>query len=855
MAVRVGALMALKVFFTPAALELCRPGGPAEKIFLSPEFLNKARTLSQTSIAELTGQGAGDRAKLDAALTVLETEDGRIIALEEEAFAADAWHKVKEREARKTVLSPSLPARIQEQAALPDVIAEKEALNIFTADEVARLKLAVLTSVDPSQRIEALRRLVYAPQPPDEKAAIFMKALSDDNSEVRKEAVLALGSLGLNKELCDAMRLLSTENEKQREVGLQKLVRLSSTASPLERAIVLAVVLASVRTEKSGHLLEKLVQSIGSFASVFSESPEFLSSLTRLLIDLLVTNFDAISPSIRLLYAQLGHTLSDKLGVLLLTEIGRVEDKRLRAFLLVLASSLPKLDGEVRKKVMCEMAANLADWSEANLECRRLATALKGFGQSAVATIMDTFPNVHESQMPLFIRLLDSICMDEKMEPDALSQVGAFLVEALKTARKPTRLAIMESRVYANTGLPSEQRAAIAWDFIRNAHDYRLEQIVEMTKIALVRIGPPAVEPLFKALRETPYDLEKEIAMSSLADIIVAARDTSPKFVDTVEKVVKFCVGLVEDATESTKTLLPYVGRICAGSAVQTPILVQALKTFRSSFKRDAANLEILVTLSELAAAPSLPASQLMELGMFFVELFKAKLPAIFSRETQTPDGTLLEIGGGTEAYSTFVPTLIRGLRNASLAPACTDIFREKLVTELLAKWEDVTEYRVVLGPRNTIVLAEALGAVACSPHCVSHLRIAIAKALRKRIVHMPIIEILGKVFGQPDESRGLTDLCAEVSKELVEMLSLQDYQEVEDRETLLRALARVAKRATISLERKENEGRRRHIVDLLFQGLEDNIFVAKDLLRELESCENLPKSLRKNIKERLARR
>ncbi|MDQ7779107.1 MAG: hypothetical protein RDV41_05295 [Planctomycetota bacterium] len=853
MAVRANALMAARVNVTSSVLELALPGSALEKLLLTPELLDKAGTLTDGLLKELAA-ARGLAGALDIPLVVVDSQDGRLIALAEEAMASKACEKPRTGEAAIPQVPPALPARIQTQSVLPGIMGSAESSSIFTPAEVARLKLAVLTSVDPAQRIEALRRLAYAPLPPDEKASIFVKALADDSSDVRKEGVNALSSLGLNTTLCDALRSLSAPVEKQREVGLQKVAHLAKDANRLEQGIMLAMTLSTLRTEKSPALQRSLILSLPEFMPVFEENPEFLANLTHLLVDMLVVGLDAISTAVLTLYRSLGEKLSEPLGVLLHEEIDRVEDRRLKAFLLILVSALPKLPPDIQGRIAQEMAKNLADWSDSNLDAHRLSNALKGFGQVAVTTILDMFSSVQEPQMPFFVRLLDSICMSEKIESKVLGRLGAFLVDILKTARKATRLAILESRLCAHPGLPVEQRTFIAADFIRNAHDYRFEHIVEMTRIALDRIGPPAIDPLYKALQDSPYEIEREMAISCLGNIIASSTEVSDEFRATVDKVAKSCLGLVDDGSEQVKPLLRHVGRICAGPTVPTARVAEAVTRLRAGFKRDGANLELLEALAHVARSPNIPPAILVELGSFLIDLLNAELPQVFSREKQTPEGTLLEIGGGTEAYSTFVPTVITGLEHAALSSACSDMFRERIISNLLAKWEEITEYKIVIGPRNTILLAQTLGSIACSLSCPPHARIKITRALKKRLVHIPIIEILGKVFMVQDDSQGGTELCTEVTKELVEMLSLQDYREVEDRETLLRALARVATRPRIAHDRGESDVLRRHIVDLLFQGIGDNIIGAKDLLRGLLSCDNIPKPLKKNIKDRLAR-
>ncbi|KAF0241948.1 MAG: hypothetical protein FD180_4190, partial [Planctomycetota bacterium] len=190
LSVRIGALLASKVELTATVLESAKPGSPVEAFFLRREILAEAASLDTDRIQTLAAD-----AKLDLDLAVEDQGARRVIGLEEELAAAADFA------APPPALSGNglalMPIDVDPMLALMPAAGALAGASM-SADDVAKLKLTILTGVEPKAKIEALRKIVIAALPQNEKGMLLLRAISDESPEVRAEAAAGLRALGLD---------------------------------------------------------------------------------------------------------------------------------------------------------------------------------------------------------------------------------------------------------------------------------------------------------------------------------------------------------------------------------------------------------------------------------------------------------------------------------------------------------------------------------------------------------------------------------------------------------------------------------------------------------------------------------
>jgi hypothetical protein len=183
-----------------------------------------------------------------------------------------------------------LPAAVRRRATAvapsPGALGADEVRRVFPAEEIARLKLVLLTAVDPSAKVEALRRLALAPVANEEKGILALRAIADPAPDVRREAAQVLERMGLDPELADALRSASTGTARQKEIALRRIAQLGRAAGATEQSVAMAALVSALEFEKEPDVLKEILAALSAFAGPITSRPEMVSSLARQLVRL-----------------------------------------------------------------------------------------------------------------------------------------------------------------------------------------------------------------------------------------------------------------------------------------------------------------------------------------------------------------------------------------------------------------------------------------------------------------------------------------------------------------------------------------------------------------------------------------
>lgn len=853
---RIGALLSRQVDVTASVLESARPGTAVEKVLLHPRVLTEAGSLTAPALAEVVAavEGAG-APRLEAPLTVVVAADWRTVALEEEVMAATGWSRVPADAGGPRDLAVRaanvLPALAASPEAFPIILTRKEAAELFSPEELARLKLTILTGVEPKQKIEALRQLGLAPFPPEEKAALYLRALSDEDAAVRREAAQALRHLGLGLEVSEAICAVCEATPQAKPHALARLERILLQAPPQERQIALAVLLTELRNEKEAALQATLIRTLAAFADIFAQKAELLGALVQQVTDRLATQSAALAEPARALFAAIGRTAAGPFAALLWKEIERAQDRAAKAYYLELLCDVDLPDAE-RERLAGEIARCVAGWSDSDSECRRLAGHLKPFGAAGVRALLAAYPGAAEALRPFLLRTLDHLCAGSDFPARLMAKVGTFLLDVLATAKRPLRLTVLESRLYQSPTLPRELKTRLAADFISNVHEFRLDQVLDLTESALERLGIPAVEPLLRAAKGSPYDAERQIACKVLGHILERTPESGDEVQRAAERAIAVCTGLLDAGVAVAGPALRALGRVTASRVVPEAEAVRLSAILREVVRRPDHTCDALDALGWIAAGANTPLPVRLEIGMLHLTFLEEKFPEDVVVERHTGDGLVLEVSTNTAAYTDLIPVVVTGLERIALSPEITPMFREKVVESLVAKWYRTISYQVVWGPANVTLLGEVLGRIGATPETPSYLRVAVLKALKERMINMPVVESLGRVLSAPDDSDVVLELCEGITESIVGMTGHPDFSEREDREVILGALTRIAQRPRLARDARKSDALRRQVSDLVFSGLADEVPGTREMLERLAGCEVVAKGLRKAITTRL---
>jgi len=841
LAVRVGALLARKLAVSGVFLEMAPPGSPAEALLLSPALLEKAAKLTKKDVAAVLKGLKG--AKELPTLTVHAGEGFRILCLEEELEADKGFSR-----------SPGGALALSDQqaglAGSKALLRPEESKKLFSLEDLARLKFVLLTSADPRTKIEALRSVLVSPLPPEEKGVLCLMALSDPAPEVRRETAKALRHLGLDPDLTESIRGLADPDPKARATALGALRRIGPKAAPAERGVILRLLFSVLETEKDPAAASLGIDVLAEIAPTLGASPEALPDLVRLVLGLLAGQFDALAPATRRLCRELGKAAAAPLSRALWSQVEKADERRLRAYLLLLLSDIPLPDPE-KARLAAEAARTIADWSDSDADCRRLVAAFDDLGMHGVEALLAVWPSAKEDQQAFLLRILDSQLARTVAPRELGARLGPFLMGILTTARRSLRLALMETRLTYHPCLSIDMKRKIAQELLRSAHDYRLDRVYDLTETVLHRMGLCSAEALVRTVDESPYEEVRLLALKVLSRQVAATTD--PADAKEVDRICAWAERLLVEFPAQGEVARA-LGTMAQGPLAPAGFLEKVADELRLRLGKSANTLDYVQALAALAGGPSMPMKVRMDLAMLFLELIEQEVTVDLSEEKQTREGTLITVSRPAQLYTDFLPAVVEGLERIGTSVGITESLLERITRQMIAKWGEVSEYKIIWGPNAVTRLAEALGAIGGAPGTPLYLKLAVLAALRSRISNLTIAQVLGRILTGPEEDEPFLRVCDDVMEELCRMAVHQDFREREDRLAVLTTLGRLARRAKLSTAAKRTEALRRRAVDLLFDGLRDRMPGAREALAAIADEESVPKAQRAQVRQRLAR-
>jgi len=720
-----------------------------------------------------------------------------------------------------------------------------DARRLFPAEEIARLKMVLLTAVEAGAKVEALRRLALSPATPEEKGILAMRAMADSAPEVRREGAAVLESMGLDPELAEALKTAASGSVRQKEMALQKIGLLGRMGRASEGPIAMRQLIATLEFEKDPSVLRATLGALSGYADLVAHHRDAVSTLARNLVRILADGFPALSSQARILLDDLGKGSSVDAPYALWNEVEGVGDRRIRTFFIEALFGMPlppDLD-----QALCRLAAeDLSTRPLEDLESRRLADALRLRGGAALESLLEVVPTLKEEGLALVLPVMDSVASGPDIPAKLRNRTGEYFLRVLREGSRTLRTAIIEARLCGHPGLEPALQRKLAADFILNLHAYKAPRIHDLTAGAVRRIGLGAEGALVQCILKSAYPVERETAASLLAEIAEAAADSG----EAVVRIVKFLRAQEEGTRIPVALAVRCAGRAAHGPAASAELVAEVLKEYSARVGRVPYNYDLLAAMGWLASSPASDAGSASDVALKFMDLLDSPMPDPEVSETRTDEGLQLVVGAQTSVYTDLLPDLLGGLTRILLAGRISPGVRRVIAGRLRDRYLAVTEYREVWAPGNIVELGELMGALALSPGLPPETREAIVEALLTNLRSLATVRILGGIFARhDDEDPAYLDRLGAFVGEILRFLERSEYQERDDQRLLLEALGRAAGNRRLASDRRESELRRERIVEML---LENGAWMreAKPLLRALAASPHLPKALRKRAEE-----
>ncbi|MGD1002605.1 MAG: hypothetical protein ABSA67_18090 [Candidatus Brocadiia bacterium] len=847
LAVRVGALLAKGFEVSGTLLEIAGPGSAIEKLLLHPEMLASAERPTVEAIRRLAREtGAASEGELALAES---PSGGRVLALEEELLAQEGWRGQAAKEPTALAPQPSAPPHPAAQTGfggLP-VLDRKEASGLFSAEEIARLKLDALAGRDADERVSALRKLVYAPISAHEKGGIYLRALLDSAGPVRSEAMKAIVSLGFNRDMADAIQALFAGRGRARGAALRRIGDLMGRLNPGERKIALAVLLETFRESQLKGPTDPMLELLDEADAILAESPEIVPEMARVYIQHLLAQPASLGETLRDRLARLAAAAPEAVLGQVWEEIGSVSEPGSRALLLgLLIEAEP--DEQRRVRLCGIVAEELVRGEQAELMRQKLGHALVRLGPPAAEALLGRFAAASNPERAALVQFLDAVSVDQPLPPATLNRIAALLLESLKLADLRLRAEILNTRVFAHPQLSPEFRRSAAEALLPLLRNADRPESADRAAALLEMLGEVAAEGLLDLARKHPAAPEAEVALRALGRILAAhpiERLAQPAY--------EFLSRRVAAPATAQGGAAAALGLLASSPAVSPQEARKALDLLMSRLGRVRWHGDLVEAIGRVCAGAGIPAEQRIQVSHLLGQIIErpsSKEDARL-REVQTSRGKVYEITGRVEFDSETLPAAVRGLEAIALSPETTPALRRQVAEQLLRVWEGVGKWTVIWGPRAAETLVQALGHIGASELSDGPTRARIAQGLLLGIERLSVVRALEAIFNLGPATPELGGLAASAGAKLLDYWILPEITP-EELQAVLSAAAGAACRPEIPARSPQARKLRERASELLLDALCTGHPWARPTLQKMRDSAAIPARMRKEIAGRL---
>ncbi len=767
----------------------------------------------------------------------------RTIALEDDLLAAEA--------AAESEVQSGVGGELVQAA--PRQLSTRETQGLFTPEETAQLKLTVLTSQNPDERIEAVRKLVFAPMDSAQKAGIFLSVLTDREAEpkVCREAVRSLEQIGFRSDMAEALRDLFQEDVQEAVYAIKRLGALMRNAESGEAALALAVVLEVFDQARDVVLVRELLELIGGAAGIlvgnYQKTEQFCQSALRQL----ARDFDQHRVDVEAALRRCADCATEFMADLLWRELERTELARVRALLLNLIESLatdPLRISELARRAVDE----ILDPSLPESGKGRLRYALVRVGEPAVREALARMGQASAVERAELIRLVDVVCTESTVSDETVQEAVQVLLDLLKLADVLTRRIVLQAALLGDERVSTELRTELAGELLNLMAELDLPGSLDTIQGVLERIGTPALQPVYEFVRRSYPSDPAERAAISLGRIIEAEPGSVGD--DLADSVLDLCTGFLGDENVEqggfTVALAAVCGYTPAGAARFEPIMRQILdKLWGLPYSPEA-----LEALGIMAGSDNVSPDQQEELFGLFDAIVRTQVRTGMGVRKETEDGIVYEFGRDIDFDIRVVPAAVRSLERICLSRQASARMRTEIVKRLLILWEGVSKVRIIWGPTAVDALVRAMCSAACSSTADTLTKVRLGASLLRSLNKISVVRSVGLMCSQPDEDPAMRLLMVEAGQEILTEWETSDVQDDERKLALLKSAGRIAANPALPADSNVVRRLRESTLEALYSGLREGMTQVREPLLLMRDCPDLPAGQRQEIDERLGK-
>jgi hypothetical protein len=784
-------------------------------------------------------------------------QDKQMVNLAQRVTKAELIKKLQERflihkDKKKVVVKPK-PGQLTIAPTIDklplQIMDEKVITQVFEPQEIARLKLLVFTSVNVNEKIEALRKLYFAPIKIEDKFFIYLKAITDPSAEVRKEAAIGLKYLGLNKDLCGEIETVSVGTPVQKHLSLQKLRVLQKNLSSAENDFALAFLVSQLKYEKQPELMRDIIQTLSEFSEAIAKNPEIFSMLNDIVIKIASEHFYLVYQSVSLLYDKISKYPKEELARILWKEIPTIQDIRLRPFFLSTLAQFA-IPSELKDQICEDISKTVASAQEDNIEVRRLAETSKLLGDKLIYTMLEKFQDVKKDNKPFYLSILDEISVAENISDKAREEVGRFYVQLFREESRDVKRALLENRLCYYQGLNPNVKKEISRELISSLHLQEGHYLFDLTIALLTKMGNDVLEPLAEAISTSPYMVERKTAGEIITEII-----SQQKTDGNITKFLKFFQNLEDGTAIPAGDAVKMVGRICSNQNIKKEEVEKIYKDYRTRLGRVSYNFQLIDALGWIITNKNISPAFTVDTTLMFLSLLEGQFPDLKVEEKKTPEGVRLVFDPLSEMYTELIPILLDALRRSFSFGRLPEKIQDNIIQRLITKWKKLVNYEEIWSPNNVIVLAEVLGEIAKAKQTKLKNKTTIIKTLCFDLNNTSIIKILSDVcWNRGYDDSEYSQTIIKIVKHLLKILDTRYFREPEDIRVVITALGKFALNKILAPTQKETEAIKLRITEILIENYSLEYRTPKKLLEKLAESEDISPELKTRILSALKR-
>lgn len=839
LAARIVALRSRKIDVSPAVLETAANCSPLRELLLDRTIFDDPDVLSTDWLQERASEKDytdPDLLRVSAA----QEEDWRTIAFEDELLA-ERVEQEEESPAGQMVQTPENGPGLES----PE--------NLFEPEQVEQLKLAALTSQNPGDRIEALRKLVYAPADPGEKAGVFVRTLIDSAAEapVRQEAVTCLKKIGFREELTDAVHRLFEADESDVLYSIRRLHDLLEEGDESEMGLALAVILQLFADSTSSRVLEELLQLITQSAPVLSGHDQKTQQFVRTALRNLNRFYPDLAAPLQKAIAACHKACPETVEELLWAETDRSHEPHVRGFILVLLCDL--CSGGRSPIRLAEAAVEGILESDIPEQQRvQLRYALARFGEASVQAAHSKLTNTTGRRRAELVRLLDTLCSETDAGSEVINEAVDSVIDTLEVGDHHTRHCIVETSIIADERLNPRMKKRVTEELLGQISDFRLESTIDEISQTIEQLGPPAVEPLLSYVKRRYPREDADRPFRSLGKIAEKWHGQIEE--RHVQASISFCRDLMADPQAGRGSfIVPYAcftGYTDAGSSHFHDLLDQLKQLIGEA----GFTYQSVEAMGILAGSPNADIQHQREIFQQFKSVLHMEGPEVQGRKYETEEGTVYEFGNEMMFDLQLLPKVLQGLKHIGTNSHIPQELRRELVSELLILWEGASHVRVVWGPGAMSSLIETICAVAACDETPGEMSARLGRSILRFLNKVKVVRSLGEICSRPATDPHIHQLCLETGEAMLGAWETCEEQDEERRAALLVSLGKLAANPGLDQDKPEVSNLRENILSALFRGLREDIQEVRGPLEMLSECPALSSDKRHSIKERLSR-